>query len=108
MRGPRASTGARWKTCKKALSTAISLKSADAIWCPGVRAGAPSLDVASYLCLAVLVAACGGDNGVLCAADGAIGRHGRRGPAGARRLSRDSRGAALPRDPDQHRPAGGG
>src|SRR5207302_8953279 len=28
----RTSTGARWKTCKKALSTAISPRSAEAIW----------------------------------------------------------------------------
>src|SRR5438552_11000264 len=28
----RMSTGARWKTCKKALSTAISPRSAEAIW----------------------------------------------------------------------------
>src|SRR5262249_10213172 len=31
---PRASTGAKWRTCKKVLSTAISPKSAEAIWCP--------------------------------------------------------------------------
>src|SRR3954468_19315569 len=32
MRVRRTSTGARWKTCKKALSTAISPRSAEAIW----------------------------------------------------------------------------
>src|SRR3954453_8952625 len=32
MRVRRTSTGARWKTCKKALSTAISRRSAEAIW----------------------------------------------------------------------------
>src|SRR5947209_1399295 len=32
MRARRTSTGARWKTCKKALSTAISPRSAEAIW----------------------------------------------------------------------------
>src|SRR5437899_3373011 len=32
MRAQRMSTGARWKTCKKALSTAISPRSAEAIW----------------------------------------------------------------------------
>src|SRR5206468_8768022 len=32
MRARRTSTVARWKTCKKALSTAISPRSAEAIW----------------------------------------------------------------------------
>src|SRR6185295_11648258 len=32
MRVPRTSTGDRWKPCKKALSTAISPRSAEAIW----------------------------------------------------------------------------
>src|SRR6478609_8830547 len=33
MRALRTSTGARWKTCKKASSTAISPRSAEAVWC---------------------------------------------------------------------------
>src|SRR5262245_27272857 len=33
MHGPRASTGARWKTCRRASSTAISPRSIDAVWC---------------------------------------------------------------------------
>src|SRR6202790_4855159 len=33
MPAPRASIGVRWKACKKALSTAISPRSADAVWC---------------------------------------------------------------------------
>ena len=39
MPAPRASIGARWKTCKKASSTAISPRSADAVWCSGSRRG---------------------------------------------------------------------
>ena len=43
----------RWKTCKKVSSTAISPRSADAVWRPGFRAPFPScrIDAFVWLCL---------------------------------------------------------
>src|SRR3954467_15486765 len=100
MPAPRALTGGRWKTCKKALSTAISRKSAEAVWRP--RPGPPFSDVTQVVCLVVPAAACGGDGRILPAADGAVGHDWRGRPAGARGISRDPDRAPLPRDPDQH------
>src|SRR3984893_2949191 len=54
MPAPRASTGARWKTCKKALSTAISPRSAKAEWCLELRGTISSMPHKTFVWLCLL------------------------------------------------------
>ncbi len=90
---------------QKPSSTAISPRSAEAIWCPSRGAILPmSQKSFIWLCLS---AACGRDHGILPVADGAAGGRGRGRSARARRLSRHPDGRPLSRDADQHRSAGG-
>src|SRR5665213_1212927 len=64
------------------------------------------LHAAQIFRLVMSAAACGGDDGVLSAADGAAGDDGSRRSARAGWIPRHSDRTTLPRDPDQHRSAG--